>query len=76
VKIGDMVVRNPRYSWCVCAPRACWCRGSGEWKVVVIRKSVVSQSTVMVKVRRNGKMTDFLDSSYFLPVEVASELKK
>jgi hypothetical protein len=73
VKIGDRVVRNPRYKWCVCEMdwRSCWCRGSGEWLVVVVKEKVVSQSTVMVKVRRNGKMTDMLDSSYFIPVDEA-----
>jgi hypothetical protein len=66
MKPGDLVKRNPRYSWCECGRHSlCWCK-KGVFTVVET-KAAVCQSGLMVKVQKDGMALDFIDSSYFLP---------
>lgn len=65
---GDKVTRNPQYKWCFCelASRGlCWCRKSGEWKIVAT-KTFPCQSGTMVIAEISGHRTDWLDSEHFL----------
>jgi len=70
MNLGDTVVRNPRYRWCLCMSHAgCWCRGAGPFTIEAVDRTGKSQSGLLVKAARDGHVLEFLDASYFLEAD-------
>lgn len=69
LEVGQTVIRNPRYAWCICGlqpKRQCWCR-TGEFKVTALTLGVTgSQTGVMVNVAKLGRLLSGFDSGYFV----------
>jgi hypothetical protein len=70
MNLGDKVVRNPRYDWCLCLGYAgCWCRGAQPFTIETVDRTGKSQSGLQVKACRGDRVLPLMDSSYFLPAD-------
>lgn len=69
MNLGDKVVRNPRYDWCLCLGYAgCWCRGAQPFTIEAVDRTSKSQSGLQVKAARGDRVLPLMDSGYFLPL--------